>query len=87
MATPSAPRQRSVEWVDGALQLIDQRQLPAELVLLRCDSVSTVTRAIADMTVRGAPAIGAAGAFGVALAAQAFGATGNARCDAILDMF
>ncbi|RLN48737.1 hypothetical protein BBJ28_00001470 [Nothophytophthora sp. Chile5] len=66
---------RSVQWTDGALQLIDQRKLPAALVLMRCETVQDVTRAISEMAVRGAPAIGAAGAFGLALAAQNFRAT------------
>lgn len=70
---------RSVQWESGALQLIDQRKLPAELVVMRCESVDAVTRAISDMAVRGAPAIGAAGAFGLAIAAQAFGASGNTK--------
>lgn len=75
----SSTRTRSVQWADGGLQLIDQRRLPAELVLTRCASVADVTRAITDMAVRGAPAIGAAGAFGLAIAAQAFGASGSDR--------
>lgn len=68
----ASERMRSVLWKDGGLQLIDQRQLPKELVLVRCESVEQVKQAIFDMTVRGAPAIGAAGAFGLAIAARAF---------------
>lgn len=79
----TADRMRSVLWQDGALQLIDQRQLPAELVLMRCESVDAVTRAIFDMAVRGAPAIGAAGAFGLALAARAFPASEASTCAAL----
>ncbi|POM63226.1 S-methyl-5-thioribose-1-phosphate isomerase, partial [Phytophthora palmivora] len=70
-------RMRSVLWVDSGLQLIDQRKLPTELVLVRCETVEDVTRAIADMTVRGAPAIGAAGAFGLAIAAKNFPVTAS----------
>uniref|UniRef100_A0AAV1UBV0 Methylthioribose-1-phosphate isomerase n=1 Tax=Peronospora matthiolae TaxID=2874970 RepID=A0AAV1UBV0_9STRA len=76
MATSS--RQRSVLWIDNGLQLIDQRKLPTELVLLQCKSVDDVTHAIADMVVRGAPAIGAAGAFGLVLGANHFVATQKA---------
>ncbi|CAI5707784.1 hypothetical protein KXD40_008240 [Peronospora effusa] len=70
-------RMRSVLWTNGGLQLIDQRKLPTELVLMHCNTVHDVTRAITDMVVRGAPAIGAAGAFGLALGAKNFHATEN----------
>ncbi|CAH0479173.1 unnamed protein product [Peronospora belbahrii] len=73
--TMSNNRMRSVLWTEDGLQLIDQRKLPTELVLMQCTTVEDVTRAIADMTVRGAPAIGAAGAFGLALGAKNFQAT------------
>ncbi|CEG39411.1 methylthioribose-1-phosphate isomerase [Plasmopara halstedii] len=69
MATKRMP---SVLWTNGGLQLIDQRKLPTELVLMRCETVADVTHAIKDMVVRGAPAIGAAGAFGLAIAAKNF---------------
>jgi methylthioribose-1-phosphate isomerase len=62
---------RTVEWVaDGpAIRLIDQRELPGRLVWIELCSVPEVVQAIRDMAVRGAPAIGATAAFGVALAA------------------
>jgi len=50
--------------------MIDQRLLPAEFRLLELDEPEEVAQAIRDMAVRGAPAIGAAAAFGVALAAS-----------------
>lgn len=50
--------------------MIDQRQLPRELVVVGFDDYSQVADAIRTMVVRGAPAIGAAAAFGMALAAQ-----------------
>ena len=61
---------RSVEWERGAVKMIDQRALPWKLehVLLR--SVGAVAEGIRNMTVRGAPAIGASAAFGMALAAH-----------------
>jgi methylthioribose-1-phosphate isomerase len=77
-------RMRSVLWTDGGLQLIDQRQLPTELVLMRCESVADVMHAIADMAVRGAPAIGAAGAFGLALGAKNFPATASSNKQELL---
>jgi methylthioribose-1-phosphate isomerase len=60
---------RTVEWYEGKVRMIDQRVLPWELVLLDYDDYRDVAAAITDMVVRGAPAIGAAAAFGMALAA------------------
>ena len=54
---------------DGrTVEIIDQTRLPHELVILRLASVADAARAIRDMQVRGAPLIGAAAAYGVALA-------------------
>lgn len=61
----------TIAWRDGALELIDQTRLPAELVSLRLATVPDVIDAIKRLAVRGAPAIGVAGAYGVALAAAA----------------
>jgi methylthioribose-1-phosphate isomerase len=61
---------RTVFWQDGKLHMIDQRLLPAESVIATFDTVSGVARSIQEMYVRGAPAIGATGAYGMALAAQ-----------------
>jgi len=52
------------------LRMIDQRLLPFETVVPEYDTVQSVAAAIRDMVVRGAPAIGAAAAFGMALAAR-----------------
>jgi methylthioribose-1-phosphate isomerase len=55
---------------DGpAIELLDQTRLPAEEVFLRCSSVPELVDAISRLVVRGAPLLGVAGAFGVALAA------------------
>jgi methylthioribose-1-phosphate isomerase len=55
---------------DGpAVVLLDQRRLPEEVVELRCATAAEVAGAIRDMVVRGAPAIGIAAAYGLALAA------------------
>ena len=56
-------------WTGDALELIDQRLLPQTESWLRCDTAEAVAQAIADMVVRGAPAIGIAAAYGMALAA------------------
>ena len=68
----------ALRWQDGALDLLDQRRLPAEQTWLRCASAGGVADAIRDMVVRGAPAIGIAAAYGVVLAARtAYAAAGD----------
>jgi len=62
---------RTVFWQEGRVQMIDQRRLPGEFVIASFDSVEGVAHSIQDMAVRGAPAIGATGAYGMVLAAQA----------------
>ncbi|MGE0712127.1 MAG: S-methyl-5-thioribose-1-phosphate isomerase [Planctomycetota bacterium] len=57
--------------VPGALEIIDQRLLPAERVLLRLETVDAVWDAIKTLAVRGAPAIGVAAGYGVVVGAQA----------------
>jgi methylthioribose-1-phosphate isomerase len=59
---------KTLEWTDNKLKLIDQTKLPDELTYIYCNTYQDVIRAIKDMTVRGAPAIGVAAAFGMALA-------------------
>jgi methylthioribose-1-phosphate isomerase len=61
---------RTVEWDDGAVKMIDQRALPWTLEFARLETVAEVAESITNMTVRGAPAIGASAGFGIALAAQ-----------------
>ncbi len=61
---------KAVDWEDGAVRLLDQTRLPAEVVYVDCREVEAVVQAIQSLRVRGAPAIAIAGAFGVALAAQ-----------------
>lgn len=60
----------TLDWIDGKLRLLDQRRLPHELIYLDYEDYHQVAEAIRDMVVRGAPAIGAAAAYGLALAAQ-----------------
>jgi methylthioribose-1-phosphate isomerase len=64
---------RAVEWnsTGPAVRVVDQRRLPASLELRNLLSVQEVAQAISDMTVRGAPTIGAVAAYGLALAAHA----------------
>ncbi len=61
---------RTIFWEEGAVRMIDQRRLPNALEILACHTHVEVARAITDMAIRGAPAIGAAAGFGLALAAQ-----------------
>src|SRR5690606_31266212 len=63
----------SVDWVDGAVCVVDQRALPQQYRITRLNSVDEVVEAISTLTVRGAPAIGAAGALAVALSALRHG--------------
>ena len=58
-----------IKWRDGVLELLDQRRLPDEELWLRCSEPADVAEAIRTLAVRGAPAIGIAAAYGLALAA------------------
>ncbi len=59
----------TLRWRDGRLEMIDQRMLPSTLRYLQFDSAAAVADGIRSMVVRGAPAIGCAAAYGVALEA------------------
>ncbi len=62
---------RTIEWdPSGTVKMIDQRKLPLEFVVVEFDDYHDVARSIKEMYIRGAPAIGAAAAFGMALAAR-----------------
>jgi methylthioribose-1-phosphate isomerase len=63
----------AVKWIggiDGYLELIDQRRLPAEFTTLQCRDIETLFDAIKTLAVRGAPAIGVSAAYGLVLALQ-----------------
>lgn len=75
---------RTVQWHEGKVRMIDQRKLPWELVLADYEDYHDVATAITTMVVRGAPAIGAAAGFGMALAARQFeAATPQALIEAL----
>ena len=59
---------RTVEWKNNKVVMIDQTKLPNELVFVEYDDFNQVANAIKTLVVRGAPAIGVSGAFGLALA-------------------
>lgn len=61
---------RAIVWKKDRLALLDQRLLPAEERYLEMENAGDVARAIRDMVVRGAPAIGITAAYGVVLAAR-----------------
>ena len=79
----------ALRWRDmpdgGFLQMIDQTRLPAVFDYLNYDSAATVAEGIRSMVVRGAPAIGVAAAYGVALEAMRLCRTQEARFDAALE--
>ena len=58
----------TIEWKEGRLLLLDQRQLPSRTEYVSCESAEETARAIENMTVRGAPAIGVAESYGLVLA-------------------
>ena len=60
---------RTIEWHENTVRMIDQKALPLRFQVLVCRDHHELAAAIRDMTVRGAPAIGAAAAFGLALCA------------------
>ncbi|MET8147553.1 S-methyl-5-thioribose-1-phosphate isomerase [Actinoplanes sp. NPDC049668] len=74
---------RTIDWADGAIEIIDQTALPDELRVLRLATVAELVAAIRSLAVRGAPALGVAGAFGVALAARQFAGDDAALADAV----
>ncbi len=74
-------RIRAVQWQGDHLRLLDQRRLPGKEHWIDCRDAEQVTQAIRDLAVRGAPAIGIAAAWGVAMAAQQ-----NAPLEAVLGM-
>ena len=64
---------QALKWagdVDGFLELVDQRRLPAEFVKLQCRDTGQLYEAIKTLAVRGAPAIGVAAAYGLVLGMQ-----------------
>lgn len=68
---------RTVWWENDTVCLVDQTLLPLEEKIVQCRSVEEVAQAIKTMQVRGAPAIGCTGAYGMAVAALRSNATNN----------
>ena len=76
----------TLRWRGARLELIDQRALPARLEYVSCTSAAEVAEAIRSMVVRGAPAIGCAAAFGIALEAQRQAHCTRAEFDAAMEI-
>ena len=75
-----------IRWLGDRLELLDQRLLPEKTVYVTCRTAEEVAKAIKDMVVRGAPAIGCAAAFGVVLSKgspQAYEVLKNSRPTAV----
>jgi len=66
MSTPT------IRWVNGCVKIIDQTKLPQKLQYITCRDVKTLWKAIRNLSVRGAPALGVSAAFGVLLGAKSF---------------
>ena len=60
---------RTIDWTGNAIQIIDQTALPNDVRVLTLDTINALVDAIGRLAIRGAPALGAAGALGVALSA------------------
>ena len=75
---------RVVSLSSRVVTLVDQRLLPLQFSVIECATVESIFTAIRDMTVRGAPAIGAAGAFGVAMAGLFAASEGGATTASVL---
>lgn len=74
----------TVYWAENRIKMIDQRRLPAEFVTAEFATVDEVAESIREMVVRGAPAIGAAAAYGMALAAH--NSPANDRDSLLIDL-
>jgi methylthioribose-1-phosphate isomerase len=79
-----SPAVQTLRWTGDRLELVDQRVLPARFEYLSCSNAAQVAQAIRDMVVRGAPAIGCAAAFGIALEALACAVLPRAEFDRCL---
>ena len=76
-----SPSVQTLRWAGDRLEIIDQRFLPFRFEYLSCSNAAQVAQAIRDMAVRGAPAIGCAAAFGIALEALCCAALPRAEPD------
>ena len=82
---------RAIEWIDGKIRILDQSRLPREQIFTDLDNYQDVVLAIKEMRVRGAPAIGVAAAYGIALGASGIKTTNKdeflAQLDRVMQAF
>jgi methylthioribose-1-phosphate isomerase len=82
---------KPIEWLGNKIKIVDQTQLPGKLAFVELRSYTEVVAAIKGMKVRGAPAVGVAAAYGIALGAQHIKAPNKAgflsQFDKILQTF
>ncbi len=76
---------KTIEWKNNAIHLIDQTLLPAEYKILQITEIPELAEAVTMLRIRGAPAIGIAGAMGVALAAVNYQGSHNEQLKKIID--
>src|SRR6185369_14159336 len=69
----------TIDWQGNMIVMIDQRKLPGQEIYVRCRTAQEVARAIKTMVIRGAPAIGVAAAWGIALGMRNSKATGTQK--------
>lgn len=74
----------TIEWKNNAIQLIDQTLLPVQYKVLTINTIHALAEAIYMLRVRGAPAIGIAGAMGVALVANNYNGSNSDELDQII---
>src|ERR671920_2071885 len=67
----------TIDLQDDMIVMVDQRKLPAQEVYVRCRTAPEVAKAIRTMVIRGAPAIGVAAAYGIALGMKRSTANGT----------
>src|SRR5258708_12915106 len=67
----------TIDLEGDAIVMVDQRKLPGQEIYVRCRTAPEVAKAIRTMVIRGAPAIGVAAAFGIALGVRRSTATGT----------
>ena len=75
MQEPASQAVRTLDYADGVITMIDQTALPQDEIWLQIDNVADLVAAIKRLSVRGAPAIGATAAFGLALASRQYAGT------------
>ena len=78
-------RIRPIRWTGDSLELLDQRRLPFDVEYVRCETSDEVADAIHALTVRGAPAIGIAAAWGAVLAARSVDAVDDGTAAPLLE--